>query len=212
MKLKHIAIKRFLKTGIYFPAIIIWCFINPGVSYSQVPLSESLLKSYELERLGNYPQAIKYIENIEFPADFIYLKLARLGWLNYLNKNYFAATGYYRKADDVEKNLLEPKEMLMECYFLMQEYAKAEKFARKILRISPANYAAHYQLARLAMMNMNYPEAEFHLKQIIKLFPTDYSSNKLLKQCYTDRQKKSMAAKMDEKLKILYPEIKTGVQ
>lgn len=165
----------------------------------------ALRKSYNFEKTGNYLQSISAIENIAFPEDYLYLKFVRLGWLNYLNGNYNNSIYYYSSAVKLDPHSLEAKEMLMTCYYLIQEYTKAEKMCRKILRLYPSNYTARYKLAELALINLNYPEAEFHLEKIIKQTPTDYATNQLLLTCYRQQLNQRKAKAINQRLTLLYP-------
>ncbi len=168
------------------------------------PFKEMKL-SYDYEAAGNYPLAIKTIINTEFPENLNYQKNMRLGWLNYLNYNSAAAISYYMVADGLEPRSLEAKEALLNNYFALGEFSKAERMAHNILKISKVNYQARMSLARLALMNLNYLEAEYQLKKTIQFYPSDYTANSLLKECYIYEKDKKKIAEVETSLNCFYP-------
>lgn len=203
-------LKKNKNCPVYSLLWICLCFIvqsSPAVAQSADSAFIHMNSSYQYEAAGNYSKAISTIIHSEFPPEFNYQKMMRLGWLNYQNYNSAGAIVFYKEAEKLEPGSLEAKEALLKNHFVLREFSDAERTARKILKISTENYQAHYHLAQLAFLNLNYPEAEFHLKKIIRLFPTDFAANNLLFQCYLSMKNKKKAAKVESLLMRFYPEI-----
>lgn len=183
---------------------IIYFFLTCAFSQQGDSVYNSLNLSYQFEAAKKYSLAIDTMTKTEFPQEFNYLKYARLGWLSYLDNKFNEAISFYQKADQLEPGSIEVKEAMLKNYFLVQEYSKTERTARRILKIYPLNYSARYSLAELAVLNLDFAEAEFQLKKIIKTFPTDFAANKLLLQCYKSQNNKNKAAKIENFLHRFY--------
>ncbi len=112
--------------------------------------------------------------------------------LSYLHlKEYSRAKALFRAlAEKVKRSDLRDKVYLGLCdaYYLNEQYVKAEKSARELLKLSPdSNFLSmiYFKLARINLKLTHWDEAHAQLNKIIREFPQSmdvYAARKLLEE------------------------------
>ncbi|MCA9039424.1 MAG: tetratricopeptide repeat protein [Planctomycetaceae bacterium] len=149
------------------------------------------VSSFEAEELQNYDEAIEAVNQaIEIGGKqsnaFVYL---RLGWLNYLNKNYESAIDSYRLASQQAPRAISPYQGLLNCFLALDQTDDAINAAKRILLYSPGDKAANSTIANLYYKKQDYKNAATYYGAIVSLNPEDLETWSSLAWCWAKEGK-----------------------
>lgn len=145
---------------------------------SKAVLQRAFKNSYADENNKNYTAAINDITPY-YSQDSYELNI-RLGWLNYLNKNYNASQNYYARAVAARPNAIEAKFGYVKPLSYLQSWDKVLEQYAAIIRIDPQNTQANYWLGVIYYNRKQYDAAIRCFKVVINLYPFDYDGNHML--------------------------------
>lgn len=131
-------------------------------------------KSYEYENAANYSMAINEIKNVFNTSD--YFCNIRLGWLNYLNKNYSESIKYYEKAISLKPYAIEARFGCVKPLSAIGAWDKVKSNYLQILKIDPQNTTANYWLGVIYYNRKEYGAAANLFGKVINMYPLDYDS------------------------------------
>lgn len=145
-------------------------------------LQTAFSKSYAYEAKYQYDEAIKVIR--EQYNEKNYPTQLRLGWLNYLNKNYTASINYYQKASALMPAAAEPLWGMVSPQAALEKWGDVEKTYLAIVKLEPKSATAHYKLGMIYYYRKNYSSAKKYFDISLNLYPMDYDS--LLMSAWTN--------------------------
>ncbi len=99
-----------------------------------------------------------------------------LGNINYRQKKYDAAIGYFRQCLSLNSESASADNALAAIYYLKDDLAQAETFSREALRLSPKLSAVHYNLAQILEKQGRMNEAEAAYKAELEITPSHLKS------------------------------------
>ncbi len=151
-------------------------------------LQKAFKNSYADENNKNYTAAINDIS--PYYSEGSYELNVRLGWLNYLNKNYNASQTYYARAVNIKPNAVEAKFGYVKPLSYLQSWDKVRDQYNAILKIDPQNTQANYWLGVIYYNRKQYDAAIRCFKTVVSLYPFDYDGNHMLAwSCYFSGRK-----------------------
>lgn len=134
----------------------------------------AFVKSYESEKSGNYPEAIKTMKTI-YKADS-YIVNIRLGWLSYLAKQYTESIKYYEKSITLKPYAIEARFGCVKPLSAIESWDKVKSHYVEILKIDPQNTVANYWLGVIYYNKKDYNNATRLFEKVVNLYPLDYDS------------------------------------
>lgn len=149
--------------------------------------------SYISEANKEYQVSISTLENV-YDANSYMLNL-RLGWLQYLKKDYVKAQEYYKKAIALEPKSIEARLGYVAPTTALEKWDDVLKTYKEILVIDPNNTVVNYRVGYIYYFRKNFVEAEKYIVSVLKLYPFDYDSNALLGANYLAQGKIKEAKK-----------------
>lgn len=149
------------------------------ISYSAFPQSIEALqsvftKSYEAENAKNYANAISEMKAGYDPGNYIIN--IRLGWLNYLAKQYTESIRYYEKSIALKPYSIEARFGCVKPLSALEDWERVKKQYVEILTIDPQNTIANYWLGVIIYNRKEYNVAAKLFEKIVNLYPLDYDS------------------------------------
>lgn len=160
-----------------------------GVAFAQNPstpqaraaqdqaVREAFALSYKAEASQDYSGAIQALEALGIETvHAIYEVNLRMGWLSYKAGDNDRSANYYLRAIDLAPQGTEPLWGILMPYTAKEEWVKAEKIYKDLLKVDPKNGTANYQLGLIYYYRQNYPEALKYLEVSLKMSPFDYYS------------------------------------
>jgi tetratricopeptide (TPR) repeat protein len=174
-------------------------------SVASDPIRDAFARSYEHETAGRYEQAIAALEPVREVSQQSYLLNLRLGWLHYLRGDYESAGGYYRAAIAAALTATEPRVGYLLPLLAQLRFDEAERVARRVLEVDPANYYANLRLAYALRKQNRLAEAEQIASHILERQPTDVSVLAELGSVYADQRRHEEARQVFEKVLLLAP-------
>jgi tetratricopeptide (TPR) repeat protein len=160
-----------------------------GVAFAQNPstpqaraaqdqaVREAFAVSYKAEASQDYSGAIQALEALGIETvHAIYEVNLRMGWLSYKAGDNDRSANYYLRAIDLAPQGTEPLWGILMPYTAKEEWVKAEKIYKDLLKLDPKNGTANYQLGLIYYYRQNYPEALKYLEVSLKMSPFDYYS------------------------------------
>ncbi len=137
-------------------------------------LQSAFSKSYIAENQNNYSTAINEMKAI-YQADN-YISNVRLGWLNYLAKQYGESISYYKKAISLKPYAIEAKFGCIKPLSAVENWEKVKEQYLEILKIDPLNTTANYWLGVIFYNRKDYKSATNLFEKVVNLYPLDYDS------------------------------------
>lgn len=131
-------------------------------------------KSYEYENASNYAAAIKEVKTVYDAND--YFCNIRLGWLNYLSKNYTESIKYYDKAISLKPYSIEARLGCIKPLSALENWEQVKAHYLQILKIDPQNTTANYWLGVICYNRKEYAQASNLFGKVVNLYPLDYES------------------------------------
>ena len=137
-------------------------------------LQEAFSKSYIAENQKNYTQAIEEMKPVFKEDD--YISNIRLGWLNYMAKQYGESITFYRKAIALKPYAIEAKLGCVKPLSAVENWEKVKEQYLEILKIDPLNTTANYWLGVIYFNRKDYKSATNLFEKVVNLYPLDYDS------------------------------------
>ncbi len=138
--------------------------------------------SYANEYKANYTTAIADVQKI-YKADSYECNL-RLGWLQYLAKQYNVSMDYYQKAIDLKKFSVEARLGYIKPASEAKQYDKTYAKYEEILKIDPYNSTANYWVGLTYYTLKKYDVAAKYFELVVNMYPFDYDANLMLGWAY----------------------------
>ncbi len=131
-------------------------------------------KSYTAENQGNYIEAISEMKAIYKEED--YISNLRLGWLNYLAKQYNESIPYYKTAITLKPYAIEARLGCVKPLSAIGNWEKVKEQYLEILKIDPLNTTANYWLGVIYFNRKDFKTAINLFEKVVNLYPLDYDS------------------------------------
>jgi tetratricopeptide (TPR) repeat protein len=131
-------------------------------------------KSYIAENQGNYIVAINEMSAIYREDD--YISNIRLGWLNYMAKQYSEAIVFYKKAIALKPYAIEARLGCIKPLSAVENWEKVKEQYQEILKIDPQNTTSNYWLGVIYYNRKDYKMATNLFEKVVNLYPLDYDS------------------------------------
>ncbi len=128
-------------------------------------------KSYELSEKSDYKGAILLLKEVYDKSS--YEINLRLGWLSYLAGLQIESVGYYKVANELKPNAVEPKLGAVYPIAALGNITELKNYYEAVLKLDPHNTYAHYNLGLLEYGKKEYATALTHFEKIITLYPSD---------------------------------------
>jgi tetratricopeptide (TPR) repeat protein len=129
-------------------------------------------QSYSLEGQFKYGAA----EDLILPSinnkDSAELAYLRLGWLNYLQKNYRVSFDYYEKSLDINPNSIDAHLGMTLPLLSQKRYRTAIKHAEKALKLSPNNYNANAKLMHIYTLQGKWKKLQRFAMEVSSYYPS----------------------------------------
>jgi tetratricopeptide (TPR) repeat protein len=181
---------------------ILFCGIIARAQTNEV-LQKAFHNSYANEANKNYAAAISDV--MPYYSDDNYEINIRLGWLNYLNKNYATSQSYYAKAIAIKPSSIEAKFGYIKPLSFLQNWDKVLQQYLDIMKIDPQNTQANYWAGIIYYNRKEYAMAIKCFKVVATLYPYDYDGNQMLAWSYLSDGQKALAKSFFEKALIIKP-------
>jgi len=153
--------------------ILLLTSIN-GFSQSMDALQSVFTKSYEAENAKNYAIAISELKAGYDPGNYVIN--IRLGWLNYLAKQYTESIRYYEKSISLKPYAIEARFGCVKPLSALEDWERVKKQYVEILTIDPQNTVANYWLGVIIYNRKDFSGAAKLFEKIVNLYPLDYDS------------------------------------
>jgi tetratricopeptide (TPR) repeat protein len=173
---------------------ILWLLTETVIG--QVGGEAAFSKSYSFEYESNYTKAIAALNEANQETYQVNL---RLGWLQYLNKDYVKSEKHYRKAVQLESQSIEARFGLALPLSAVGNFNTVADLYREILRIDPNNSIASYRLALLLYNTKDFDGSAKLVSKVIRMYPFDYDSNLLFGKILIAQKKTAESKKYLEK-------------
>jgi len=135
--------------------------------------ADDLLDSYTLECKGKFAESLALIEKLGKNEPNEYLYQLRAGWLSLYTLEYTKSVEYYRKAQVLAPDSIEPKLGLIRAYSGLGNTKQVETVCRTILKQDPKNYSGRVNLAFSLYQSGNFKEARKFYESVLSDHPTD---------------------------------------
>jgi tetratricopeptide (TPR) repeat protein len=146
--------------------------VSMAQDYSK--LTAAFSDSYVKEKSGKYADAVLSLKAI-YDANSYEINL-RLGWLTYLQGQFYESMGYYNKAIDLMPYAIEPRLGVVLPASSLGNWDMVISQYNKILSIDPNNTVTLYRLGLILYDNKDYKQAYQLFEKIVNLYPFDYQS------------------------------------
>lgn len=133
--------------------------------------------SLTYEESNEYEKALSEIENIYSQNKSDYVINLRMGWLNYLNKDYSESIKFYNEALKISNNSIESLLGLTYPYSAKDDWSKVKEIYKKIIEKDKLNYTANLRLGQILLNSGDYLNAKVYLEKVYSLYPSDYETN-----------------------------------
>lgn len=143
-------------------------------SQSMNALQSAFSKSYEAENAKNYSAAISELKSVYDQGNYVIN--IRLGWLNYLAKQYTESIGYYEKSIALKPYAIEARFGCVKPLSAIEDWEKVKKQYIEILTVDPQNTIANYWLGVIVYNRKDFNSSAKYFEKIVNLYPLDYES------------------------------------
>lgn len=140
---------------------------------TSINLPDAYARSYKAEKATDYKTAIGAMTEVLKAYPNGYTVNLRLGWLNYLGKNYEAALEKYGAALKIVPTSVEARLGLANTHYTLKQFAEAEKILLQIMASDPMNYAANLRLSWIGQLTQRPELSEKIALKMLALFPSD---------------------------------------
>lgn len=152
--------------------IILTTFFLSSFSVSAQTLQDAFTKSYSLEAVAKYTDAISAIKS--FYDEKSYEQNLRLGYLSYEAGQYTESENYYSKACALMPYSIESKLGYVLPLSAKGNWTKITEVYNDILKIDPQNTKVNYRMGSICYTNKDYKSAYNYLEKVVNLYPFDY--------------------------------------
>jgi tetratricopeptide (TPR) repeat protein len=190
-----------LKKQIVTAAIMLFGFT--AFAQSDAVVQKAFKDSYTQEYNKLYGEAIATITKV-YEADSYEINL-RLGWLNYMNKNYTQSQTYYQKAIALKPYAVEAKLGLVKPLSALESWDKVLQTYEDLLKVDAQNYTANYWAGIIQYNRKKYEQASKLFEKIVNLYPFDFDGNHMLAWTYLNMGKNNDAKTLFHKALLNQP-------
>ncbi len=155
-------------------AIVLLLISFSAFSQSADVLQGAFSKSYEAENAKNYSTAINELKTYYDAGNYVIN--IRLGWLNYLAKQYTTSISYYQKSIALKPYAIEARLGCIKPLSALEDWESVKKQYLEILTIDPQNTVANYWLGVINYNRKDFNTATKLFEKIVNLYPLDYDS------------------------------------
>ena len=184
-------------------SLILLIYTGSVFSQSNLAMQKAFHNSYADEYNKNYAAAISDI--YPYYSDDSYEVNIRLGWLNYLNKNYTSSQNYYSKAVSLRPMSIEAKFGYVKPLSFLLSWDKVLEQYLAIIKIDPQNTQANYWAGIIYYDRKQYATAIKCFKIVVTLYPFDYDGNHMLAWSNLMNGQKAEAITYFEKALLIKP-------
>ena len=163
--------ENLIKKSLLVCTIFVTLVIN---AQQQTTWQTAFYKSYEAEKAGKYILAINEIKRV-YKADDYFANI-RMGWLNYLAKQYGESEKYYLNAIKLKPYSIEARFGIVKPLSATESWEKVKQQYQQILKIDPQNTVASYWLGVIYYNRKDFTNALRLFEKIVNLYPLDYDS------------------------------------
>ncbi len=172
------------------------------VQGQQDVLLRAFQESYVHEYNKRYAEAISVLSKTN---DDSYEVNARLGYLQYLNKNYTQSVTSYQQAINSKPYAIEARLGIVKSLSALESWDKVLQQYEEILKIDPQNTFANYWAGVILYNRKKYQQAIKYFEKIVNLYPFDYESNHMLAWTYLNLGRNNDAKKVFQKALLIKP-------
>lgn len=169
----------------------------------EAALQKAFKDSYTQEYNKAYTEAIGTLNKVY--DDKNYELNLRLGWLNYLNKNYTQSQSFYQKAAQLKPYAIEAKLGLVKPLSALESWDKVLQTYEEILKVDPQNITANYWAGIIQYNRKKYESAARYFELVINLYPFDYDGNHMLAWTYLNLGRANDAKTLFNKALLIRP-------
>lgn len=141
---------------------------------AQTSRQTAFYKSYEAEKGRNYATAIAELKKT-YKADDYFVNI-RLGWLNYLAKQYAESQKFYQISINLKPYSIEAHFGMIKPLSAIENWERVKQEYLSILKIDPQNTLANYWLGVIYYNRKDYNTAMKLFEKVINLYPLDYDT------------------------------------
>jgi tetratricopeptide (TPR) repeat protein len=169
--------KNYIITGFLTSTIIILFFVTQLLSQQKDSRIIAFNSSVKYEIKGDYKNAASEIQKIYSENKNNYLINLRLGWLNYILKDYAKSLDYYNTALQLNKESIEAKIGSTYPLSALGKWDEIVEIYKNILKVDANNYTANLKLGQIYLERYDYATAKKYLEKVNKLYPAEYEPN-----------------------------------
>lgn len=170
------------KIKMYIILGLMMLVVGTTLAQQDATLQKAFSESYTLESEGKYAAAAQSL--MKYYNDKSYELNLRIGWLNYLQKNYTASRDYYRKATGLKPYSVEARLGLIKPLAALESTDELLKIYEEILKIDPQQVTANYWAGVIQYNRKRYEQASRYFERLVNLYPFDYDANHMLGWTY----------------------------
>jgi tetratricopeptide (TPR) repeat protein len=147
---------------------------NPtGSTAESRKAGESWAASLAAEQSGDYREALYHTGAWRQAGGDTYVALLRTAWLHHLQQDHAKAAGFYAQASSQRPSALTPLLGLLNTAQAMNDGAKIQAAAERILRVEPTNYRALMAAASAQFAAADYRRARSTYTRVLSVYPED---------------------------------------
>ena len=149
-----------------------------AMAQNEAAMQNAFSESYTQEYNKKYTEAISVLS--KFNIEGSYELNVRIGWLEYLNKNYTQSQINYQNAIALKPYSIEAKLGLAKDFAALENWNKLLQVYEDVLKIDPQNYSANYWAGVIYYNRKSYETASKLFEKIVNLYPFDYDANHMM--------------------------------
>ncbi|MEI6263729.1 MAG: tetratricopeptide repeat protein [Sphingobacteriia bacterium] len=171
--------------------LFILFFMNNIQAQNPALIQKAFTDSYLLENKKLYGEAIAALNKV-YDENSYAINL-RLGWLNYMNKNYAQSQQFYQKAVAKKPQSIEAKLGLVNPLAALDNQEKTLQVYNDIIKLDDANYTANYWAGVIHYNQKRFEQAARFFEKVVNNYPFNFDGNHLLGWTYLKMNKPNEA-------------------